>query len=82
LKQALELLVPKVEGNLEERFKCHLIRGRAFEQLSMPKEAESDLKEAVMLRPEDLGVYEELLLVQAQRKGQGRRKETPVNLLM
>jgi dyslexia susceptibility 1 candidate gene 1 protein len=64
--RALELLTPKVTANLEERFQCHLVRGRAFDRLGMEKEASLDLKEAVLLRPEDLGVYDEYVEIQTK----------------
>ncbi|KAL1129222.1 hypothetical protein AAG570_013751, partial [Ranatra chinensis] len=50
--KALELLRPHTESNSNMRFDCYYNRGQALLKLGLVRAAESDLEEAVALRPD------------------------------
>jgi len=64
--KGLELLTPKVSANVGDRLKCHMIRGTAFHKLKMNEEAIMDLKEAIVLSPEDSGLAKQLIEIQGE----------------
>ncbi|XP_066586953.1 dynein axonemal assembly factor 4-like [Prorops nasuta] len=57
---ALELMVPKCEGNRESRAKCHARRGAALCKLSAPQHGIPELEEALKLVPNDEAIKRDL----------------------
>ncbi|XP_053980240.1 dynein axonemal assembly factor 4-like [Hylaeus volcanicus] len=59
--KALELMVPKCEGNRESRARCHARRGAALCKLSSPQHGIPELEAALKLMPDDKSIQCDLL---------------------
>ncbi|XP_043259375.1 dynein axonemal assembly factor 4-like [Colletes gigas] len=59
--KALELMVPKCEGNRESRARCHARLGAALCKLSSPQHGIPELEAALKLMPDDKSIKRDVL---------------------